>query len=238
MDIFKKILQLLNIQPSSTDVIEAKSNGVQQVGWNDSPEGRGYVPVYNTDNTTPKYKTLPSENTPLNSQPASNGSGFNISIPDENGKTFNIPKDIAQQLGNVFDKEGIATQAAQVLRHPMEQTRTPEELARGLTQNFNRGENPDMIKSNIDIPNPNNSIDRGLFRINSDTFSGMMKDPTWRQYMANKGITDWKDMEDYNKNTEMARLILARGNYDKGTGSIQKDPSWKAWYASPLKLRQ
>lgn len=121
------------------------------------------------------------------------GAGFRLSVPGDNGKMVNLPPEIAQQIGNVFDKEGNATAAAQVLVHPNQQTRLPDEIAR-LGENYNRGENPDFTKSNIDIPNPNGSIDRGLFRINDQTFAGMQSRPFWNQAMKNKGITNWNDM--------------------------------------------
>ncbi len=165
-------------------------------------------------------------------------SGFRLSVPsDQNGGMIDLPPDIAQQIGNVFEPSKQATAAATVLHHPMQQTRTAPEIKR-LGENRNRGENPEFIRSNIDIPNPNGSIDRGLFRINDQTFNGMMASPFWREAMKNKGITSWADMEDPNKNIEMARLILARGNWDSQKQEMIKDPSWVQWYAAPLSLRQ
>lgn len=165
------------------------------------------------------------------------GDGFRLSVPGDNGQTFNFPPEIAQQIGNVFEPIHEATSAARVLRHPNQQTRTAPELKR-LGENWNRGENPDLITNNIDIPNPSdNSIDRGLFRINSNTFNGMIKDPFWKKAMATRGITKWSDMEDPNKNTQMAYLILARSNWDTNTSSVKQNPNWGSWYAAPIDLR-
>jgi hypothetical protein len=190
-------------------------------------------------------------------QTSGGGEGFRLSVPSDNGKTFNFSPELAQQIGNVFEPFKQATAAAQVLHHPTQQTRTRDEIKR-LGENFNRGENPELVTQNIDISNPQTatakriaegdkfnsetkkyeSVDRGLFRINSRTFNGMMENPFWKAAMEKRGIKSWQDMEDPNKNTQMAYLILARSNWDSQNSQMTQNPSWNPWYAAPLKLRE
>lgn len=178
---------------------------------------------------------IASSPAPKLSSPMPQQQGFRLSVPSDQG-TFNLPDDIAQEIGNVFEPSKQATAAAQVLHHPNQQTRTPQEILR-LGENWNRGENPEMIRNKIDIPNNDGSIDRGLFRINSNTFSGMLQNPFWKQAMEKRGITSWDDMEDPQKNVNMAYLILARGNWDSKNSQMLSNPSWGQWYAAPQELR-
>ena len=75
---------------------------------------------------------------------------------------------------------------------------------------------------NMDIPNANGSIDRGLFRINSNTFLDFMERKS--DILSQSGIYNWDDMLDPLKNAAMARII-----YDEqGAG---------AWFAAPPWLK-
>jgi len=74
----------------------------------------------------------------------------------------------------------------------------------------------------MDIPNKDGSIDRGLFRVNSNTFIDFMERKP--EVLAQHGIYSWDDMLDPIKNAAMARII-----YDEqGAG---------AWYAAPPWLK-
>jgi hypothetical protein len=167
-----------------------------------------------------------------------------ISIPHKSGEgMFNVPQNVTEALMKTMDPIGEATNSARTLYHPWSQTFTPEEIKTIGRKNMTYGENPDFIIKNIDVPNDNGSIDRGLTRINSDTFNGMwnQQNPNgtypWRDKMMEKGITSYADMEDLNKNIEMMRLILSRGNWDSNARKIKKNPSYRQWFAAPLELR-
>jgi len=87
-----------------------------------------------------------------------------------------------------------------------------------------KGENTGFkIGTDVDISNRDGSIDRGLFRINSNTFSDFIrrKGSTLAQY----GIRSWDDMLDPQKNAFMAKII-------------KDEQGWKAWYGAPEELRQ
>lgn len=159
-----------------------------------------------------------------------------IQVPTGQGNQTLNPQ-MSQMLLNNFNDIGEATNSARVLLHPNQQTRTQGELNKGLGTSFNRGENPEFKMSNIDVPNNDGSIDRGLFRINSNTFTEMIKDKFWGSVMKNSGIKSWSDMDNVDKNTRMARLILARANWDSQNNQIMQNPNWSQWYAAPLDLR-
>jgi hypothetical protein len=168
--------------------------------------------------------------------PSNNQPGFHLSVPGENG-TVNLPQQISQQIGNVFEPYNEATSAARVLTHPLQMTNIPGEQSRGINTAPNRGENPNLTTQNIDIKNNDGSIDRGLFRINSNTFNEMSQNPFWRQAMQNKGITSWDNLNDMNKNTEMALLVLKYMNWNNQANTMNENPNYASWYAAPRDLR-
>ena len=92
----------------------------------------------------------------------------------------------------------------------------PGEAARVL-QGENSGRDP-----NAENRNRNGSIDRGLFQINSNTFTDFMrrKGGELRKF----GIETFEDMFDPEKNSIMA-------------GFIKAEQGWRAWYGAPADLR-
>lgn len=156
--------------------------------------------------------------------------GFNIP---------NVPPQIAQIIGQVFSEQGSpmdATQAAQILSHPK---------SKQVGGDIGLGENP-QFATDLDIPNrispktgkwDNNapikkilnpftgkkedSIDRGLWRINNGTFYDYLK--RMPDLLSQHGITEWEDMRDPYKNTVMAKIILQK-----------QGP--RAWFAAPDKM--
>lgn len=155
-----------------------------------------------------------------------------ITIPATHGGTTQVPPHIAQSLLNNFNDIGEATNAAKVLHHPQEQTYMPSEIKRFGTPSVNYGENA-SFKPVADSIQSDKSIDRGLMRVNSNTFNGLMKrHPDW---MRQAGVSDFSQMNDPELNARVARLILLDSNYD--SGQIKKNPSWKRWFAAPLALR-
>lgn len=155
--------------------------------------------------------------------------GFRLSVPssDTANGMIDVPPQVAQMLGNEFDKYGTATEAAQVLHHPMATTYTQGEIPRGP----NRGENPEFQMTDLDRTNPDGSIDRGAMRINSTTYSDMWRMPYWKQKMINSGITSWDSMLDPTLNMRMAYL---RGEMARMSGQAR----WQPWVAAPKELRQ
>lgn len=150
----------------------------------------------------------------------------NITIPySQTGQPHTLKPELTQILLNAFNDIKQATNAAQVLNHPRSQTYTPTEVKRMGRESWNYGENAGFKQSNIDVPNADGSIDRGLFRVNNNTFNGIMADPHWGKLAREKfGIRSWDDMNDPQKNAYMAKLIYER-------------QGWGAWYAAPLGLR-
>ena len=223
----------------------------QQTGWYPAPAGDGYYPSYDKN---PPFKYLPDPtpqpNTPSvqtprppvvagiqePSSPAPSQAGFRLAVPGRGGAETVFPSDIAQQIGQYFDPYNEATSAARVLLHPMQQTRTSEEIKR-LGPNVNMGENPQLIVNNVDMPNDDGSIDRGLFRINSNTYNDMVQKPFWRQAMLSRGINSWDDLNDLNKNVQMALLILKYKNWSPANNDMSANPNYRDWYAAPLDLR-
>lgn len=83
------------------------------------------------------------------------------------------------------------------------------------------GENGRFITENADRQNNNKSWDRGLFRINSDTFADYLRRmPT---LLHNNEIYTWNDMLDVEKNIKMAQIVYIYEGYC-------------AWYAAPHDL--
>ena len=159
--------------------------------------------------------------------------GHNIQIPDSQGNgSHRVPQFVAQALMNAFDDIGEATNAATVLHHPRSQTRTKPEVLR-MGESWNHGENA-SYKTGADVTQSNGSIDRGLMRVNSNTFNGLMKrHPGW---MKKIGVTSWDQMNDPVLNAQVGRLVLLDSNYNKG--KVKKNPNYMRWYAAPLPLRE
>lgn len=133
-----------------------------------------------------------------------------------------VPPNTSKLLMNTFDPIQQATNSAQVLRHPMQMTNLPGEQERGVNLGPNRGENPEL-QTVLDIDNPDGSIDRGLFRINSNTFADFMRRKG--NLLRSSGITSYEDMNDPVKNATMAKIIY-------------QEQGWKGWYAAPRNLRE
>lgn len=159
----------------------------------------------------------------------------NISIPSSQGKsTTTLPPHIAQALLNAFDKDKEATNAARVLHHPKDQTYSKREIQKYGRESWNYGENA-SFREVADSRQSDGSIDRGLMRINSNTFNGLMKrHPDW---MEKIGVSDWDQMNDPVKNAQVAQLVLLDSNY-AGDGRMAKDPSYHRWFAAPRSLRK
>lgn len=166
--------------------------------------------------TKPTIPPLPNRGTPTNNSAVNYQP--NITIPySQTGQPYRLPPQIAQPIMNAFNNIHQATPAAQVLNHPVENS--------VVTGRPNYGENAGFKTNNIDVPNNDGSIDRGLFRINSNTFNGIMADPHWGPLARQKfGINNWEDMNDPQKNAFMAKLIYER-------------QGWGAWFAAPQHLR-
>lgn len=133
-----------------------------------------------------------------------------------------VPPNIAQPIMNSFDDIHQATNAARVLSHPMSNSFIPGDPQ--SNNHMNMGENGSFKTNNIDIRNSDGSIDRGLFRINSNTFNGLISRPDTKAALQAKGITSWDDMNDPQKNADAARLIYNQGG-------------WERWFAAPKDLR-
>jgi hypothetical protein len=197
-----------------------------------SPGGHAYgtqVPL--TVNSAPQATQPTPTPTQLPQQPVvnqgqqrpTNSMQPNITIPYSQGGKLTLPPAVAQILLNAFNSTGQATNAAQVLNHPKSQTYTPSEVQQfGHTSN-NYGENA-SFKYVGDSTNSDGSTDRGLFRINSNTFNGYMSNPTSRQQLAQMGITSYDDMNDPQKNANFASLL-------------QQNSGWGRWFAAPLSLK-
>lgn len=152
-----------------------------------------------------------------------------------NGFT-DLPPEIAQVLLGAFDDINEATNAARVLHHPKQQTYTQAEIKRYGHPSVNYGENASFRTGpEVDSVQSDGSVDRGLMRINSNTFNGLMaRHPDW---MAAIGVTKWDDMLDPAKNAQVARLILRDSNYNAATGDVRSNPNWARWFAAPYDLR-
>jgi hypothetical protein len=83
------------------------------------------------------------------------------------------------------------------------------------------GENTNFITENADRIQKDGSVDRGLFRINSNTFKDYMH--RMPQYLHNNSIYTWDDMLDPVLNIRMAQIIyLYQG--------------WCGWFGAPNDL--
>lgn len=201
------------------------------------------ITIYGPNYKAPQPAQQPQQTPQPTQQPVK--PGFNIQIPssDTESGMIDVPSSVSQLFGDEMDKYGLATESARRLHHPMEMTLNKAEqsrikasaIARGVPKEKaapgpNRGENPEFITGELDRSNPNGSIDRGLNRINSQTYTDMWSMPYWRKKMQENGIRNWDDMKDPTLNTRMAYL---RGEMSRMSGQKTSQP----WYAAPLKDR-
>ena len=195
--------------------------------------------IYRKNNTTTQEQAIAAAKEKrggnvlgTSAQESSTPYQHNIQIPGSQGGTTTVPPNTAQVLMESFDDIGEATNAATVLHHPRSQTYMPDEIKRFGRESWNHGENA-SFQPVADSRQTDGSVDRGLMRINSNTFNGLMKrHPDW---MEEIGATNWDQMKDPKMNAAVARLVLLDSNYDNG--EMMKDPSYKRWFAAPLKLR-
>lgn len=83
------------------------------------------------------------------------------------------------------------------------------------------GENTRFITKDADRVQRNGSVDRGLYRINSDTFNWYMK--VRPKVLLNNGISAWDDMLNPTLNIRMGKIIFDYQGYC-------------AWFAAPNDL--
>lgn len=147
----------------------------------------------------------------------------NIMIPDsQTGLPRQVDPAIAQILLNSFNATGQATNAAQVLSHPASNSFISTDPL--SNDHINHGENASFRTGNIDATNYGGSVDRGLMRINSQTFSDWMNNPNSKSKLAKLGINSFEDMNDPQKNANFANLL-------------QQSGGWERWFAAPRNLR-
>lgn len=160
-----------------------------------------------------------------------------IKVPSRGGGEITLPQEASNALFQAFDKYGEATNAAQVLHHPMQVSGTPNEIAQGKNAFGNTGENPDF-RFDAENKNKDGSLDKGLMQINNTTFNDMMNSDYWRRALARRGVTSFSDMSDPYKNAMTGMLILMRKNFDPETGSMKPGKrNYQPWYAAPATNR-
>lgn len=134
--------------------------------------------------------------------------GMNIFNPPEVQAEGGVQNPYAREIAQAFGNE--SGDAQRVLRY-----RDVDGVIRGENTGFKTG-------TEVDIGNNDGSIDRGLFRINSNTFADFMRRKG--KLLAQYGIKTWDDMLNPQKNAFMAKII-------------KDEQGWKAWYAAPEDLR-
>lgn len=199
--------------------IVQRATGAIKNGFNDIlGKVLGAIDSSNTATPTPTPTATP---TPVDS-------GFRIP---------NVPNDVAQVIGQVMANQGVpmdATASAKILNHSYGQQ----------IKGWGIGENPDF-KTILDVPNRldengnwddnapikqilnpetgqmENSVDRGLWRINNASFYDYKRrfPEVFKQY----GINSYEDMNDPLKNTVVAKLIIQNQG---GAG----------YYAAPIEM--
>lgn len=143
-----------------------------------------------------------------------------IVIPySQTGQPFEVPQQVATVISNAFGDK--ATEAATVLNHPP----AVSPVSGAVTYGENGSFIVDPNNPRFDTTNTDGSVDRGLFRINSNTFNDYQRFPELNQQMQKYGINSWDDMKDPQKNAYMAKMI-----YDR--------QGWNAWVAAPPELRR
>lgn len=157
--------------------------------------------------------------------------------PGEKAKDLELPVEISNTIKEVFGSK--AQEAANVLHHPYQDQ----------VKDMGQGENAGFVISDIDKENYDDNgnlkytynpftdsyepnIDRGLFRINNDTFYTYLNGKELRPRMKEMGIIDtddlskldwekeWEKMNELENNVKMAKLI----------NEVQ---GWCAWFAAP-----
>lgn len=189
---------------------------------------------------TPKILATPTPKVLAASTGLPSNYQHNIPYSPETGVMRNVPANIAQPLMEVFDPIGAATESASVLSHPNQKVMLDSEMEqlvknRGTiyNQGWSAGENRGFkTGKEIDIPNKDGSIDRGLFRINSNTFNSWVQNPKSRQTLIENGITKWDDMLDPKKNMIFAKLLM-----QSTPTKNPSDRSWRKWWGAPLLVR-
>lgn len=194
--------------------------------------------VQAADLPTPTATPMP---TPTPTQPPL---PIRIAIPSSSGQGETVvPQEYANAIFKAFDPYNEATNAAQVLQHPMQVSGTPAEIAyrdakhpNGINYWGNIGENPGFNPQAVNT-NENGSLDTGLFQINQDTFNGMLASPYWKAALERRGITNYEQMKNPLQNALTAMLILMRGNFNEPQGTMNPNPSYIQWYGAPRDLR-
>lgn len=172
--------------------------------WYNTPVtfyGEGSAPPIQTPTTTPRPTNIPPQVTRTSPTPTP--------IPSNVTELPNAQRPYQEEINRYWqEKSNIANQ---ILRY--KNPATGEILGENTAYQAGRS---------VDIPNANGSIDRGLFRINSNTFLDFMERKS--DILSQNGIYNWDDMLDPLKNAAMARIV-----YDEqGAG---------AWFAAPPWLR-
>lgn len=163
----------------------------------------------NNNQNTSNLGSIPSHQNSTVIQPEP----INITIPGKDGLPLRLPnrsnnpnnKVTAEDLYEVLDPYGIATESAKVLVHPRQQTRTPDEIQNiGLNkikmnnienkknklpiipinpetikqygESWNYGENPELSTGVMEAPNYDGSYDYATMRNNNNTVNGLLAD--------------------------------------------------------------
>lgn len=213
------------------------------------------------------FKNNPPQSTSsyqANPTPTPTPEPINITIPGNNGEDYRLPNRVnnpankltAEDLFEVFEPYKLATESAQVLKHPYQQTYSSEEIQRLGKNNYNYGENPDFgtgkgkdEEATMKAPNDDGSFDYGTMRINDQSFNEMLnRSDYWKNAGAKRGINSLEDIKtDTRKNIEAALLMLLDSNYDTYQKEMEKQGTsypdlsgkvnWNRWYAAPQELR-
>lgn len=227
----QKIGSAINNLNSNSDIGEYQPTIAQQFGGPQEAEA-----------ASPQRTLSPTP------QPQPQQGGFRLSVPGDNGDV-RLPDTLAQGIGNEFEDIQQATSSGRILNHPY--GRQKKGYGTGENAGFITGEgwddyNYDEKTGEVKwVKNPftkesEKNEDRGLFRINNETFYTYLQDrrPGYRDAMYRAGIIDspnyeditpekakeyYKRMYDPDLNTKMARII-----YDK--------QGWDAWFAAPEDL--
>lgn len=227
---FQQILNSLKRPASPIGQGQGLANEIKGLAqWKTEPQTMGAQAPVNTPTPTPTSVPQSAGQQPL---------PIRIAIPSANGPGETVvPQDIADILFRVFEPYKQATNAAEVMHHPMQVSGLPEEIARGKNDFGNRGENPEFNPLAENTWNYDGSVDHGLMQNNSGTFDGMMEQPFWRNAMQKRGINSFEDLLDPEKSAEMSLLTLMRGNWDRENQTMKENPKWTQWYAAPRRLR-
>jgi len=195
---------------------------------------------------TPQATLIP---TPTMAPPVA-GEGFRLNIPSSQdaNKITKVPQNLAQLIGEIFEPIQQATAAATVLHHPY------GEQLRGMGYGENAGfitgkgwENKETgVKGDYNYDDSGNlkyimnpytgeqepNEDRGLFRINNETFYLLQGSRKWNSKMKKAGIYSYDDMYDPEKNIRMARIMGDWRQQDL------KMPRWSGWFAAPKNIAE